>query len=124
MRISDWSSDVCSSDLRNSGMMCESCSGFGSKQSAQCMVRGLTPELSRPAATTVSVRRNTRPGGGAEAAKRVRLERVVMRIHALVTSRYDGPGIAVTAISRWREYVDICTTLVSQDRCTLICAQI
>src|SRR3546814_8344832 len=72
-------------------MMCESCSGFGSKQSAQCMVRGLTPELSRPAATTVSVRRNTRPGGSAEAAKRVRLERVVMRIHALVTSRYDGP---------------------------------
>src|SRR3546814_20347175 len=87
------------------------------------MVRGLKPELSRPAATTVSVRRNTRPGGSAEAAKRVRLERVVMRIHALVTSRYDGPGIAVTAISRWREYVDICTTLVSQDRCTLICAR-
>src|SRR3546814_12948226 len=100
-------------------MMCESCSGFGSKQSAQCMVRGLTPELSRPAATTVSVRRNTRPGGSAEAAKRVRLERVVMRIHALVTSRYDGPGLAVTAISRWREYVAICPTLIRHKRRTL-----
>src|SRR3546814_14787704 len=100
-------------------MMCESCSGFGSKQSAQCMVRGLTPELSRPAATTVSVRRNTRPGGSAEAAKRVRLERVVMRIHALVTRRYDGPGIAVTALTRWREYVEIGSTRVSTDRYTL-----
>ena len=41
--------------------------------------RRLTPELSRPAATTVRVRRGPRSGSSAEAAKRVRLERIVRR---------------------------------------------